>query len=461
MPWWGAGGVRASTHRPGTALSPPGSGRGSSWGVRFSPAGQPPPSFGNDGPTAGSWPNRHTGGSVPSGASWGGRGAALLWPARCWGCRLPTCLPLTVVFPPEFQICLGFAVIWPGARLGRAGTACRMQPRCRVGGRAERGGLPAGSPLRGFGVQGSAEGVFASVVALVPDLKHHRGVPTLLLSQLPPPSSSAMCVPGEGFGVTPRGAATRTGTHKHPLTYPPPPQGSQAGTPWMGWGRWHAPEGDPSEGSGSRGVTVAAPAGVKSRPAAPLGRPRQRERVRIRPVWLRRPPYRLIAPSPLSRATPRAAFPRPGSPAVLSPWAGAVGVPHLPLTAKRATPPQPASPGTPSPGRDFLGKVPAGGTRLRQGRPWRWWVPLAWFRHPAPWTPGDVAVGVLPACGGELEPRTLPGASAPWVGGFRVGGGVPSPKWRGGLCKLRPTLDLGVVVGFGLVWGVRWKLGKE
>lgn len=92
---------------------------------------QPEPlTFGTEDPMARSCPSRRFGGSAPSGVSWGGWGAALL---QSWGRQLPTCLPLRVVFPPEFQICLGFAVIWLGTCVGRAGTACRMRPRGRAG----------------------------------------------------------------------------------------------------------------------------------------------------------------------------------------------------------------------------------------------------------------------------------------------------------------------------------------
>lgn len=99
------------------------------------------------------------GGLHPEGCPGGGWGVAPLRTAQRLGCRLPTCLPLTVVFPPELQICLGFAVIWPGALLGRAGTAFRMRLCCQAGGRAG-----TRDPHLGLGVQGSWEGAFGGVL---------------------------------------------------------------------------------------------------------------------------------------------------------------------------------------------------------------------------------------------------------------------------------------------------------
>lgn len=53
-------------------------------------------------------------------------------------------------------------------------------------------GLSVGDPLLGLGVQRSWEGsfgrIFAKAAVLVLGLKQHRGVPTLWLSQLLPPS---------------------------------------------------------------------------------------------------------------------------------------------------------------------------------------------------------------------------------------------------------------------------------
>lgn len=220
----------------------------------------------------------------------------------------------------------------------------------------EQGGLPAGSPIRGLGscILGKHWRVFAGVVISFPNLKHHQVVPMLL----PPPSSS---IPG-GFGVTLLGAATGTRNHRCLLTHPPSP----AGTSWVVWGCCHPPKGGP-------GVTVAVPAGVQSHP-------RQRERVRIRPVWLRRPANRLIPPSPLNRAVPRAA-------PLGAPWAGAVGAPRVP--------PLPA--GLPLPSQRVRAR------RHRPGLPWEG----ARGRHAAP-------VGTSPVPAGPARLVLPPGTADPW-----------------------------------------------
>lgn len=116
------------------------------------------------------------------------------------------------------------------------------------------------------------------------------------------------------------------------------------------------------------------------------------------------------------------------------------GCPPRPPAA-RAAPPQPASPGTPD-GRDFLGKVPAGDTRLRRGRPWRWRVPLAWFCRPAPGTPGDVALG-----------SRSPLLGCPHLGGLEREGPVPKVLAGGGTACSRSDLPRPVV------WLLGWVLG--
>lgn len=253
--------------------------------------------------------------------------------------------------------------------------------------------------------------------------------------------------------MTLRGAATGTGTHEHPLTHPraglgPPGWAGDVGT-LLKVALWR--------GAGARRVTVAMPAGAKSRPGAPLGRLRQRERVRIRPVWLRRPPYRLIALSPLSRAAPGAAPPgvlrspcrRPGR-----------RVPPASPHCQAGSPSPASEPGHAVAGWDFLGKVPAGGTRLQRGRPRCWWVPLTWFCRPAPRTPGDVAVGVPPACGGEVDPAHPSWGIRTSGREFRVGGPFPKVLAGGGAACAssdlpRPLVRLLGLVCFG-VSGGKW-----
>lgn len=156
------------------------------------------------------------GGSLPVGCPGGRLRRAPLRPSQLWGRRLPTCLPLAVVFPPELQICLGFAVIWPGARLGRPAQPAGCGPAAG-GSRGCGWGAEPGPPL-GLGVLGSWDrvfwAIFAGVIVLVPGLKHHCGVPVLLLSQLLPPAQRA----SRGDSARPCvRAATGIGTHEHPL----------------------------------------------------------------------------------------------------------------------------------------------------------------------------------------------------------------------------------------------------
>lgn len=133
-------------------------------------------------------------GFVPVGCPGGRLRRAPLRPSQLWGRWLPTCLPLTVVFPPELQICLGFAVIWPGARLGRPALPAGCGPAAGGSGGCGRGAEP-GPPL-GLGVLGNWDsafwGIFARVIVLVSGLKHPCGVPAV-----PAPSSSAACIPGD------------------------------------------------------------------------------------------------------------------------------------------------------------------------------------------------------------------------------------------------------------------------
>lgn len=371
-----------------TALSPPTfcCGRGSGWGAELSPTGAP--RFWDRGSHSRILPEQALWGS---GAQRGVLGELGSSPTPALGPPAAHLPPIKGCFssraPDLPRICSNLAgnVRWPGRhRLPDAAGR-------------EQGGLPAGSPIWGLGscILGEHWRVFAGVVVSVPSLKHHQDVPTLL----PPPSSS---IPG-GFGVTLRGAATGTGNHRCPLTHCPSP----ARTPWVGWGCCHPPKGGP-------GGTVAVPAGVQSHP-------RQRERVRIRPVWLRRPLHRLILPSPLNRAVPRAAPPgAPRSPGRGLGWWVPPASPRCQLGGL-----SPASEsGHVVTGREFLGKVPAGGTRLRQGRPRCLRVPLAWFCRPALWTPWGHHGGG--PCGAELHPAHPSGGIHTLGGWFRVGD--PFPK---------------------------------
>lgn len=186
-------------------------------------------------------------------------------------------------------------------------------------------------------------------------------------------------------------------------------------------GRCHAPKSDALEGSGSCGVTVAAPAGAKSHPQPPQTKGAGQDPARLAPVA----PYRLIALSPLSRAAPGAASPcRSGSPAAPSPPAEAVGALRVP----------PVPGGEPLPG----GRAPAR-WGCRPGLPWEG----ARGRHAAPveTSLAGPARLVLPpgtaGChsGGELDPTRPSWGIHASSRGFGVGGPFP-----GGL------------VGHGVAW---------
>lgn len=372
---------------------------------------------------------RAQGGCAPVGCPGGTLRRAPLRPSQLWGRRLPTCLPLRVVFPPELQICLGFAVIWPGERLGRPAQPAGCGPAA-----GESGGCGWGAqegPPLGLGVLGNWDsafwGISAGVIVLVSGLKHHRGVPALLLSQL-------SVHPG-GFSVTLRGSAP---TSIHFLA------------PWTCWDRdgpgrlgW---AGDVSAllvaslGRGAGAGMTAAAAGGCGKPPRCSSRMPQTKGAGQDPASLA--PAASVSPDRAVAAQPSC----PGEPCGPLTAGRDAGCPPLPLTA-RAAPPQPASPGTPD-GRDFLGKVPAGHTRLRRGRPRRWRVPLAWFCRPASGTPGDVAAGV---------PLTSPGVSS--ARGFRAGRSHPQSAggWWDSLFRVRPAPARGVAVGLGFgVLGGNW-----
>lgn len=90
----------------------------------------------------------------PPGHAGGGPGSAPLRAAQRGGRRLPTCLPLAVVFPPELQLCLGFAVIWPGARLGQGRHSLPDAAPLPAGRKGLRVGGCQRVPPMGLGEQG-------------------------------------------------------------------------------------------------------------------------------------------------------------------------------------------------------------------------------------------------------------------------------------------------------------------
>lgn len=306
---------------------------------------------------------------------------------------------------------------WP------AGTACRMRPRC-----GRERGLRVGVPPFGPGSAGELRQRFLGTLCRCRRVgfwpKASLWCPCA--AAVPAPSSSAACIPG-GFSMTLRGWAPTNVHFLAPWTCWDPL--GWAGTAGMGWGRFHAAEGVPREGSRSWGA-----AGGRGKPPRCASRMPQTKGAGQDPASLA--PAASVSSDRAAAAQPSC----PGEPCGPRTAGRAGGCPPRPPAA-RAAPPQPASPGTPD-GRDFLGKVPSGDTRLRRGRPWRWRVPLAWFCRPASGTPGDVALGV---------PLASPGVSPPPR--FRAGGSHPqSAGAGGGTARSRSALPRPVV------WLLGWVL---